>query len=78
MVEKILGTKKVVYHPDGPEGEEWVADFTPPFRRIDMMEELEKEIGMKLPAADQLHTPGWVLLRTPSENNLALIFNNCL
>lgn len=57
MVEKILGTKKVVYHPNGPEGEEWMADFTPPFRRIDMMEELEKEIGMKLPAADQLHTP---------------------
>ena len=62
MVEKILGSKKVAYHPNGPEGEEWVADFTPPFRRIDMMEELEKEIGMKLPEADQLHKPGRFLL----------------
>ena len=58
MVKSILGEYKLVYHPEGPDGEAWTADFTPPFKRLDMMKELEKELGVKLPAADQLHTAG--------------------
>ena len=58
MVQSIHGSYKVTYHPDGPEGEPWEVDFTPPFRRIDMIKDLEKELGAKLPSADELHTAG--------------------
>lgn len=56
MVKKIIGGYKVTYHPEGPEGEAWEADFTPPFKRLDMMSDLEKELGVPLPKPDQLHT----------------------
>ena len=59
MVKHITGGYKIKYEPDGPEGETWEVDFTPPFARLDMLKDLEKELGVKLPAADQLHTPGW-------------------
>ena len=36
------GPLQVKYHPDGPEGAEHVIDFTPPFRRVSMIAELEK------------------------------------
>ena len=58
MVKYITGGYKIKYHPKGPEGEELEIDFSPPWRRISMMAELERKIGSKLPAADQLHTPG--------------------
>ena len=47
---------QVTYHPEGPEGPEWTVDFTPPFRRLKMFPDLEKALGAKLPAPDQLHT----------------------
>ena len=56
MVKAVTGGHKVSYHPEGPDGPVWEVDFTPPFRRIDMMSGLEKELGVKLPAADTLHT----------------------
>ncbi|XP_053304801.1 lysine--tRNA ligase isoform X1 [Spea bombifrons] len=56
MVKHITGDYKVTYHPDGPEGQTYVLDFTPPFRRISMVHELEKVLGKKLPATDQFHT----------------------
>ena len=39
------------FHPDGRgEGkEEIIIDFTPPFKRIPMIEGLEQELGVKLP-----------------------------
>ncbi|XP_077977930.1 lysine--tRNA ligase-like isoform X2 [Glandiceps talaboti] len=52
MVKSIHGSYKIKFHPDGPDGEEWEVDFTPPFRRIHMIPDLEKALGMKLPAAD--------------------------
>ncbi len=58
MVKSITGGYKITYQPEGPDGETWEVDFTPPFRKLDMMKDLEKELGVKLPAADQLHTPG--------------------
>ena len=46
----------MTYHPEGLEGPEWTVDFTPPFRRLKMFPDLEKALGAKLPAPDQLHT----------------------
>jgi len=57
MVKSIHGSYKVQYHPEGPDGETWEVDFTPPFRKMDMFDELEKCLKVKLPVRDQLHTP---------------------
>ncbi|XP_072765001.1 lysine--tRNA ligase isoform X2 [Anoplolepis gracilipes] len=57
MVKAIHGTYKLEYHIDGPDSEPVEIDFTPPFKRISMMQELEKTLNVKLPAADQLNTP---------------------
>ncbi|MBN3313947.1 SYK ligase, partial [Atractosteus spatula] len=54
MVLQLTGGYKITYHPAGPEGEVVEIDFTPPFRRIRMMEELRKVLGVSLPAADTL------------------------
>jgi lysyl-tRNA synthetase, class II len=41
MVKEITGGYVIKYHPDGPDGQELTIDFTPPFRRIPMIEGLE-------------------------------------
>nr|XP_033798154.1 lysine--tRNA ligase isoform X1 [Geotrypetes seraphini] len=56
MVKDVTGGYRVAYHPDGPKGETYEIDFTPPFCRISMIEELEKALGRALPATDQLET----------------------
>ena len=56
MVKQIFGTYKVAYHPDGPGGEEWTLDFTPPFRKVRMFPDLEALLGEKLPKPTELHT----------------------
>ncbi|XP_035871176.1 lysine--tRNA ligase-like [Phyllostomus discolor] len=56
MVKSITGSYKVTYHPDGPEGQAYEVDFTPPFRKISMVEELEKSLGVKLPETNLLET----------------------
>lgn len=56
MVKKITGDYKVTYHPDGPEGEALTLDFTRPWKRVNMIEELEKVFNVTFPAGDQLHT----------------------
>ena len=61
MVKAITGGYKIKYHPEGPDGPEWEIDFTPPFKKLDMLPGLEKELGARLPAADQLHTAGGIL-----------------
>ncbi|GAM18994.1 hypothetical protein SAMD00019534_021690 [Acytostelium subglobosum LB1] len=48
MVEEITGSKKIKYHPEGPTGPEIEIDFTTPWRRIDMIPDLEARIG-KIP-----------------------------
>uniref|UniRef100_A0A8C7T9S6 Lysine--tRNA ligase n=1 Tax=Oncorhynchus mykiss TaxID=8022 RepID=A0A8C7T9S6_ONCMY len=57
MVKHITGEYKVKYHPEGPEGPTYEIDFTPPFRRVSMTHDLEKEMGVKFPV---------VLLTCPS------------
>jgi lysyl-tRNA synthetase class 2 len=58
MVKSIYGSYKIVYHPDGPNGTDppIEVDFTPPFRRLDLMEDLQKRLGVTLPAPDKLNT----------------------
>lgn len=57
MVKSLTGSYKVTYHPDGPDGEALELDFTPPFRRVRMIPDLEKALGVSLPAPDKLNTP---------------------
>uniref|UniRef100_UPI0037E98DAD lysine--tRNA ligase isoform X1 n=1 Tax=Semicossyphus pulcher TaxID=241346 RepID=UPI0037E98DAD len=52
MVKHITGGYKVTYHPDGPEGEAYEIDFTPPFKRVSMTHDLEKIMGVKFPPSD--------------------------
>lgn len=61
MVKHITGSYKITYHPDGPEGQAHEIDFTPPFRRISMVEELEKALGVKLPETRLFETEGKVM-----------------
>jgi len=48
MVLNIKGSYKIEYHPDGPEGKAVEIDFTPPWPRISMVEEIEKKAGAKI------------------------------
>ena len=66
MVKTITGSYKLTYHPEGPDGEAWEADFTPPFRRIDMMSGLEKALGVKMPDPEKLNSPGSIYYVWPS------------
>jgi len=55
MVKSIFGTYKVTYHPDQSEdgkGEPIVVDYTPPFKRVSMLEEIQAQIGVKFPDFD--------------------------
>lgn len=56
LVKQIFGSFKFNYEPDGPDGESWEVDFTPPFKRIDMFKDLEKTLNVKLPSPTELHT----------------------
>jgi len=58
MVMQITGGYKVTYHPDGPEGEPFEIDFTPPFRRLSMTVDLEKELGVKFPLPETYDSDG--------------------
>ncbi|KAK7387924.1 hypothetical protein VNO78_22722 [Psophocarpus tetragonolobus] len=50
MVKELTkGSYKIKYHADGIDKEPIEIDFTPPFRRIDMIEELEKMAGLNIP-----------------------------
>lgn len=52
----------VTYHPNAtdPEnlGEPLTVDFTPPFRRVRMIPDLEKVMNVKLPPPSEFETPG--------------------
>jgi len=57
MVKSLKGSYKIVYHPDGPEGKEYEIDFTPPFKRINMIPGLEAAMGVRLPDPKDFSTP---------------------
>ncbi|GFZ13757.1 lysyl-tRNA synthetase 1 [Actinidia rufa] len=49
MVKELTGGYKIKYHANGLDNEPIEIDFTPPFRRIDMIEELEKMANLSIP-----------------------------
>lgn len=49
MVMSIHGTYKIPFHPDGPNGPVVELDFTPPFKRLSLVEEIEKQAIVTLP-----------------------------
>lgn len=57
MVKSLKGSYKITYHPDGPDGQEYEIDFTPPFKRLPMIPGLEAAMGEKLPDPKLLNTP---------------------
>lgn len=58
MVKHITGSYKITYHPDGQDGQAYEIDFTPPFRRISMVYDLEKVLGVKFPSTKCFETEG--------------------
>lgn len=59
LVKAVTGGYKVTYHPDGKDtegGREYVMDFSTPWKRFDMIKELEARLGVTLPPANTLHT----------------------
>lgn len=49
MIKEITGSYKIKYHSSGLDKDPIEIDFTPPFRRIDMVEELEKIANLQIP-----------------------------
>ncbi|KAF8042576.1 hypothetical protein BT93_A1036 [Corymbia citriodora subsp. variegata] len=49
MVKELTGGYKIKYHSNGLDNDPIEIDFTPPFRRIDMIEELEKMANLDIP-----------------------------
>ncbi|CAI8505881.1 unnamed protein product [Hanseniaspora opuntiae] len=57
LVKEVNGSYKIQYHPNPNNDEEVMElDFSRPWKRINMIEELEKILDVKFPAGDQLHT----------------------
>ena len=59
LVKAVTGGYKVTYHPDGkddPNGRVYEIDFSTPWKRFEMIPELEKQLQVTFPPADQLHT----------------------
>ncbi|BFZ19621.1 hypothetical protein BsWGS_22660 [Bradybaena similaris] len=56
LVKQLTGGYTITYHPDGPDGQGYEIDFTPPFKRVSMIPTLEKEMNVKFPPATELHT----------------------
>merc|ERR550525_1436248 len=49
MVKHIMGSYVIEYHAEGPDKEAVNIDFTPPWPRISMVEEIERQTGITLP-----------------------------
>lgn len=49
MVKELTGGYKIKYHANGLDKDPIEIDFTPPFRRIDMIEDLEKVANFNIP-----------------------------
>ena len=49
MVKEIKGSYKIQYHANGPDNDPIEIDFTPPWRRVSMIEELENVLEVSMP-----------------------------
>mmetsp|Transcript_42481 Transcript_42481/g.51543 ORF Transcript_42481/g.51543 Transcript_42481/m.51543 type:complete len:594 (-) Transcript_42481:217-1998(-) len=58
MVKQICGSYKVEYHMDGPDKPPITIDFTPPFKRVSMLDGLKEAAGIEVPGgAENLNSP---------------------
>jgi lysyl-tRNA synthetase, class II len=58
LAKEICGGKTLVkYHPEGPEGPEIEIDFSGPFRRVSMIDELERKMNVKFPDPSTFASP---------------------
>ncbi|XP_043477178.1 lysine--tRNA ligase isoform X2 [Leptopilina heterotoma] len=57
MVMSIHGSYKVEFHPNGVDGEKFLIDFTPPFKRVSMIKTLEELLKVTLPKPQDYGTP---------------------
>lgn len=59
LVYEITGGYVFKYHPTDEEGgPEFEVDFTPPFRRVSMIRELEKKLSVNFPHPSEFDTDG--------------------
>jgi lysyl-tRNA synthetase class 2 len=58
MVKSLFGTYKIQYHMNGLDKEAVEIDFTPPFKRLNLIEDLEKATGRRFPLATEFSTAG--------------------
>ena len=59
LVKYVTGSYEITYPPEGkdkPDAKTYEIDFSTPWKRFDMIETLESQLKVKLPAADTLHT----------------------
>ena len=56
LVKHLFGTYKIMYHINGPEQAPVEIDFTPPFKRLSLIDDLEKVVGEKFPSATEFTT----------------------
>jgi lysyl-tRNA synthetase, class II len=59
LAKEITGKSKVSYAPEGPGGPEIEIDFAGPFRRISMIDELERKMDVKFPDPSTFASPAF-------------------
>jgi len=59
MVKEITGGYVLEYLPnEDPDTKPWKVDYSPPFRRVSMIAELERKLNVEFPPATTFDTPG--------------------
>lgn len=57
LVLKLKGTHKTLYHKEGKDKAPLEINWAPPYRRVNMIEELERKLGEPLPCPTTFDTP---------------------
>ena len=58
LVMALCEKSKITYNPEGEEGSSFEVDFTPPFRRVHIIKDLEKVLEVKFPDPTTFDTEG--------------------
>ena len=70
LVMALHGKPKIVYNPEGEEGSTQEVDFTPPFRRVHIIKDLEKLLKVKFPDPTTFDTEGLFIHSIVSEERI--------
>lgn len=54
LVQHLTGGLKLQYHPEGADGKVMELDFTTPWKRFDMIGELEKQLDVTFPPGEEM------------------------